>query len=283
MFHMMKASFKDQSAQTIPGTKAIRRALSLLKAFTDERPRRTLTGVATEVGLNKATAHRMLRVLEQEGFVHRYPDTGEFQLGPEIIVLGTRALRAVDIRDAARLELEALAEATGEDASLESLVGSEVLILDEERGHGLLSLGTELGTRWPAHATATGKVLIAFSEADLPEPPHGLAALTDHTIVSWEKWTRTLAEVRKKGYATNMEELVYGYASVAAPVRDGDGRVIAALSVGGSVHRVTRSRVPVLARNVVEAAIRLSEHLGYRPEITGPAPGHPASDRGLLP
>jgi DNA-binding IclR family transcriptional regulator len=274
----MNGETRPESPPAIPGTKAIYRVLSLLKVFSEGRVKRSLTDLAEEVGLSKATAHRMLKILEQENFVYRSPESGEYQLGPEIIVLGSRALRAIDIREAARPELRALAESTGEDATLEVLVGTEVLILEEERGHGLLSLGTELGTRWPAHATATGKILMAFSEAEMEEPSDGLAPLTKHTIVSWDEWKGTLEEVRKKGYATNLEELEYGYQSVAAPVRDRKGRVFAAVSVGGSVHRVTRSRIPELARSVREAALRLSERSGFRPESSGVPPDSPTSD-----
>jgi DNA-binding IclR family transcriptional regulator len=264
----MKASFKN-SAPTIPGTRAVQRVLSLLKAFPEDSPRQSLTELAVNVGLDKATALRMLRVLEQEGFVYRSPETGEYQLGSEVIVLGARALGAVDIRKVARPEIEALAEVTGVDSTLEALVGSEVLILDEARGESLLSLGTEVGSRWPVHATATGKVLLAFGEGEMPEPPGGLPALTDHTIVSWDEWLKVLSEVREQGYATNIEELEYGYASVAAPVRDRDGRTTASLSVGGPVHRVTRERMPALAVRVQEAAARLSERLGYRSASAG--------------
>jgi DNA-binding IclR family transcriptional regulator len=266
---MMKASFKTESPGTIPGTRAVERVLSLLKAFPENRPRRSLTELAAEVGLNKSTAHRMLSVLEREGFVVRSPDSGSFQLGPEMIVLGSRALRAVDIREAARPELEALAETTGEHATLESLVGAEVLILDEARGRGLLGIDSSIGTRWPAHATATGKVLLAFAEVKMPEPPDGLPAITDHTIVSWDQWSQALYEVREQGYATNIEELEYGYVSVAAPVQDGEGRTIVSLSIGGSVHRVTPDRIPALADSVREAASRLSERLGYRSDLPG--------------
>jgi DNA-binding IclR family transcriptional regulator len=242
----------------------VERVLSLLRAFTEDRPSWSLTELSAEVGLSKATAHRMLSVLEREGFVARQAGSADFQLGPEMIVLGALALRAVDIRMAARPELQFLAETTGEDASLESLVGTDVLILDEERGQGLLGLGTEVGTLWPAHATATGKVLIAGAEIEMTEPEGGLHAHTAHTITSWEKWTETLSEVRKKGYATNVEELVYGYVSVAAPIRDREGRTTASLSVGGSAHRVTVDRVPELAKAVKAAAGRVSERLGYR-------------------
>ncbi len=252
------------SPQPIPGTRAVKRVLSLLSAFSEGRPKWNLTELSAEVGLSKATAHRMLSVLEQEHFIMRSPGSADFQLGPEMIVLGTLALKALDLRAVARPELQFLAEATGEDVSLESLVGTEVLILDEERGRGLLGLGTEVGTRWPAYTTATGKALLATAESPMTEPQGGLKAMTAHTITSWDVWMKTLSEVRENGYATNLEELEYGYRSVAAPVRDREERTVAALSVGGSVHRVTEARIPELAKTVKEAAARISDRLGYR-------------------
>jgi len=250
--------------QPIPGTRAVKRVLSLLSAFSEIRPTWSLTELSAEVGLSKATAHRMLSVLEQEGFVVRPSGSADFQLGPEMIVLGVLALKSVDVRAVARPELRFLAKTTGEDASLETLVGTEVLILDEERGRGLLGLGTEVGTRWPAHATATGKTLLSCADHEMTEPTDGLHPMTAHTITSWESWTETLSEVREKGYATNLEELEYGYHSVAAPIRDREGRATASLSVGGSAHRVTMDRIPELAKAVQEAAARVSERLGYR-------------------
>jgi DNA-binding IclR family transcriptional regulator len=250
--------------QPIPGTRAVQRALSLLRAFSEERPRWNLTDLSAEVGLSMATAHRMLSVLEQDGFVVRPSGSADFQLGPEMIVLGALALKAVDVRALARPELVFLAESTGEDAYLESLVGAEVLILDEERGRGLMGLGTEVGTKWPAHATASGKVLLAGAEISMAEPPGGLQPMTGHTITSWEVWTETLSEVREKGYATTIEELEYGFISVAAPIRDREGRTAASLSVGGIAHRVTVDRIPELAKAVQEAAARVSKRLGYR-------------------
>ncbi len=263
----MEASFKTDSPRAIPGTQAVQRVLSILRAFSEESPKLSLTEISAAAGLNKATAHRMLSVLERENFVYRSPESGAFQLGSEMIVLGARALKAMDVRTAARPELQALAKETGADATLEILVNTEVLILDEVRGRGLLVLGTEMGTRWPAHATATGKVLLADAGLALPETSEGLSAITKHTIVSWDRWNATLSEVREKGYATNVEELEYGYVSVAAPVRDRNGRTTAAISIGGSVERVTIDRIPALAKVVREAASRISESLGYRKAV----------------
>lgn len=260
----MKESTTMTPPQPIPGTRAVKRVLSLLSAFSESRPRWNLTELSAEVGLSKATAHRMLSVLEQEGFITRCPGSAAFQLGPEMIVLGSLALKAVDVRAVARPELEFLAVATGEDVSLETLVGSEVLILDEERGRGLLGLGTEIGTRWPAHATATGKAILAYADPFMKEPAGGLESITAHTITSWQRWTQALSEIRESGFATNMEELEYGYRSVAAPVWDREGQASASLSVGGSAHRVTAERIPELAESVREAAARVSQKLGYR-------------------
>lgn len=261
---MMEAGFKTDSLPPIPGTQAIQRVLSILRAFSEECPRLSLTEISAAASLNKATAHRMLSVLEREHFVYRSPDSGEYQLGSEMIVLGARALNAVDVRAAARPELQALATETGEDATLEILVNTEVLILDEVRGKGLLVLGTEIGTRWPAHATATGKVLLTYAGPASPETAADLLASTEHTIVDSDEWKAALAEVLSNGYATNIEELEYGYTSVAAPVLDRHGRAAAAISVGGSTERVTVNRLPALAKTVTEAASRISLRLGYR-------------------
>jgi DNA-binding IclR family transcriptional regulator len=250
--------------QPIPGTRSVRRALSILRAFSEEKPTWSLTELAAESGLSKATTHRMLSVLGQEDFLVRRSRDGRYQLGPELIVLGLGALKAVDFRAVASHELRFLVGTTGADATLESLVGWEVLILGEEKGRSLLGLDTEIGTKWPAHATATGKVLIADVPEPMPLPPGGLDPLTANTLTSWERWTEELSRVREQGYATNLEELAYGYSSVAAPIRGPAGRAVAALSVGGSTHRITADRIPELAQAVREAAARVSERLGYR-------------------
>ncbi len=235
-----------------------------MQAFTDERPHRTLPELADELDLRKTTAHRILSGLEQKGFLSRGPQGAGYRLGPELIVLGARALRAVDIREVALPELKAMAKDTGDDLTLECGVGWEVLLLHEERGQSMLGLGSAAGTLWPAHATSTGKVLMAYADEPVQPPEGGLKAVTEYTTVSWEDWTATLDKVRREGFATSMEELEYGYAAVAAPVRDQTGRPTAAISIGGPLHRVNQDRIPELAEIVKAGALRISERLGYR-------------------
>ncbi len=244
-----------------PGAQAVARAIAVLKAFTDTRPRLTLAEITRTTRLNRATAYRLVAALEKEGLIARDKLGEAYRLGPEAIALGSRALRANDLRSVSRAELETLAHATGETATLETLAESEVVILDEVHGHYLVSSAPSIGTRWPAHATSTGKVLLAH----LPEAalPRSLPQLTDRTITNLTTLRRELARVREQGYAQAVEELELGFTAVAAPVRNHEGQVVAALSVGGLSARLTPDRMEGIAGRVREAAGRISRKLGY--------------------
>lgn len=249
-----------------PGTQAILRAISLLKVFTDERPEWGLAELARAAGLNKSTVYRLLTALESEGLVCRIEGGDTYRLGPETIVLGGRAIRANDLGSASRTELEALARQTREAASLEVLVEGEVLILDEAPGSYLVGAAPSIGTRWPAHATSTGKLLLAhLPPAELEpllQPP--LARLTPFTLAEPEALRAELARIREQGYATASEELEAGYVAVSAPVFYHDGRVAAALSLGGPAGRFTPECMPEFVRLLQAAAGRISARLGFR-------------------
>lgn len=240
--------------------------MTLLKAFSDERPEWGLSELARSVGLNKATAFRLLNALESEGMLARNPRTDQYRLGPETIALGARALRSNDLRSAARTVLTGLALAVSETATLEILEGGDVLILDEVAGPSLIGTSPSIGTRWPAYATSTGKVLLAELEpGDRGRRlPRRLPRITDQTITDRAALDRELAKVRALGFATAIEELEDGYVAIAAPVRDHDGRVVAGVSVGGPSARLTAARIVVIAPAVQTAAIEISRRLGAR-------------------
>jgi len=255
------------------GTQAPRRAVRLLKAFTPERPRLGLQDLAEAVGLNKTTAYRLLTALQSEGMVERAEDG--YRLGPELLALGARALGASELRQASRPELVALAESTRETATLEVLVGREALILDEVTGTHRVGTMPSVGTRWPAHAASTGKAILAF----LPEEQQAaflrgrLATLTPRTITEPRAFRRELARVAGRGWSLNAEELEPGFVAVGAPVRSADGRVTAAISVGGPKARLLAERVAELALLVPAAAARISERLGAAPAALPRKPG----------
>lgn len=265
-----------KQATAYPGTQAVRRSVGLLKAFTADRPQRGLAELARAVGLNKTTAFRMLAALEGEGMVERTPAGDAYRLGPELLLLAGRAGGAHDLRAAARAELEALARATRETATLEVLVGRETLILDEATGGHMVGARPSLGTRWPAHATSTGKVLLAHLEGERRDQALGGAwpALTPRTVTGRAALARALARVREDGHAVAQEELEPGFVAVAAPVRDASGAVVAALSVGGPKARLSAEALRACARRVEAAARRVSLRLG---DVGSPRPARPAA------
>jgi len=256
------------SKDVIPGTQAVTRAIALLKSFSDRDPELTLTELAQRAGLNKTTAYRLLTALEREGLVAR-GDAGEaYRLGPEMISLGGRALRANDLRSASHACLQSLAKQSGETATLEVLSGRQVLILDEVLSSHLVGTSQSVGTRWPAHATSTGKAMLAFlpgeQRRELLQAP--LERMTEHTLTDPEHLKSELAHIRSQGYATAIEEIEIGFVAVGAPVRDHSGKVIAAISLGGPSARLSASRLPVLGAQVADAARDISAALGFRPQ-----------------
>lgn len=249
-----------------PGTQAVLRAISLLKAFSDEQPQLGLAELTRMVGLNKTTTYRLLTALESQGLIVRSPANDTYRLGPEVIALGGRALRASDLRSVSRTELEGLARITGETATLEILMGPEVLVLDEVSGAHLVGATHYIGARWPAHATSTGKILLAFlpeaeQEAVLQQP---LVPVTSQTLTAPEDLRRELAQIRQQNYAIAVEELEAGFSAIAAPVRNHDGQVMAALSLNAPSARFTSERLQEIAPLLVEAAARVSAKLGYK-------------------
>jgi len=179
-----------------PGTQAVGRAIAILRALAAQPRALGVTEVAAAVGVNKAAIFRVMGALEQEGLVVR-DDNDAYRLGPDLISLGMSALGATDLRSAAHAELAWLVDETGETATLEVLDGENVLIIDEMIGRFLLGSVPELGLRWPAYATSSGKVLLAFS-ADAPEP-HALRKRAAHTITS-----------RRRGVLRSRKFFVFG-------------------------------------------------------------------------
>ncbi len=248
------------------GTQSVLRAISLLKMFSDAQPEWSLSDLARAADLNKTTTYRLLTALEREGMLARNRRTGSYHLGPETIALGGRALRSNDLRSAGHAELEWLAGTVGEAATLEVLVGDQVLILEEVPASYLIAPWQSIGTRYPAHATSTGKLLLAAladteREAALRRP---FQRLTNKTITDPQEMEREMARISAQGYATAVEELEPDFVAVAAPVHNHDGQVVAAVSIGGPVTRLNAERLPQVTSAVVQAGRRISQRLGFK-------------------
>lgn len=248
-----------------PGTQAVRRAVTLLKMFNEEHPQWKVTDLARHAKFKKSTASRLLIALEREGLLVFDPARDAYSLGPELIVLGGRAMRSNDLQSLSRSELQGLAEATGETASLEVLSVRDVLIIGEVLSGHLLSSGQTLGTRWPAFATSTGLAILAYRPEDEVEEAlkAPLPKLTPKTITSTSELRRLILEARATGYAVAEEALELGYVAIGAPLRNESGYAVGAVSVGGPVIRITPDRVARIGELLRRAAERISSRLGH--------------------
>jgi DNA-binding IclR family transcriptional regulator len=268
--HIVKLHSTKSSPQAPTGTQAVERAFAILRAFTDARREWALADLSRALKLTKPTALRLLGVLERQGMLQRTVQGGTYRLGPTAIQLGALAQRSNDLPTAARPELEQLSLHSGETASLEVLTGPEILILDETRGRLRGSSSEQLGSRWPAHAAATGKVLLAAArDADddtwqqfLAGTQGKLARYADRTITSMARLTTELAQVSRVGDATAIEEMAPGYVGIAAPIIDHLGRTVGAICLGGPRTRFSDRKLPAMIRQVVEAAHLVSLRLG---------------------
>ncbi len=251
------------------------RTFLVLRAFDDQHRHWQLSALARTLGMTRPTTLRLLGALEREGMVERTAG-GEYRLGPGAIRLGALAQRATDLPEAARPELATLAAATGETASLEILVGTEIMVLAEVRGTHRGAWTEVVGGRWPAHAAATGKLLLADARAHndgwaefRAETRGRLARFTTRTPATLARLEAALDEVETQGVSAAIEELEPGYTAVAAPVRNHLGRVVAAVCLGGPSVRLPMRRLATLQREVRAAADRISARLGA-PEAAPP-------------
>ena len=253
------------SSKPYSGTQAVLRAISLLKLFTDSQPEWGLTDLSEAAKLNKTTTYRLLTALESEELIKRDANSDVYRLGPFAITLGGRALRANDLRALCQPELKKLAALAKETASLELLIGKDIFILDEATTDRVISGGQDIGSRWPAHATSTGKAMLAaLPEEQLAELlVGGLTAVTPHTITNAAIFRQELAKIRTRGYAIADEELEIGLVAVAAPVLNYDKDAVAAISLAAPKVRLDTDRIAYLGQHVQAAAQRISVQLGY--------------------
>ncbi len=243
------------------GAQAALRAVRLLKIFSNERPELSLAELSKASGLNKTTTHRLLRALQSEGLIDRNAATCAYSLGPALMALGVQALSSNDLRRRVRPLLRMLAKETGETATLEVPVEDSMLILDEVAGSHVLGTAGNIGTRWPIHATSTGKVWLAFDESGIDRLSEDLRPLTVKTEIRKDAFPAQLAEIRRRGYAVSVDELEDGFTAIATVIRGALGDVQGALSIGGPTQRLNAARRAELGTSLCRIASKLNpEH-----------------------
>ncbi len=214
------------------------RGLAVIRAFDAEHPELTLAEVARITGLNRASARRFLHTLVELGYV-RF-DGRLFALRPKILELGYAYLSSLSLPEVAMPHLEHLVERVHESSSVSVLDGDEVVYVARVPTRRIMRIAIAVGTRFPAFATSMGRVLLAGQSDDWLDgylATAKLSAITTHTIADANRLRAEVLRIRRDGYALVDQELEEGLISLAAPIRDGDGRVIAAVNLSTQTSR----------------------------------------------
>jgi DNA-binding IclR family transcriptional regulator len=253
------------SSTPVRRVRAVDHAVDVLEAMAKVGRAVGVSDLARMTGLSKATVHHLLNTLENRRFVMREPSSPLYRLSWALYELGSNVVRDVDLSRVARPYLDRLALQTKESVLLGILDGESVLYLDRGEAPMGLQMRANAGRRSPLHATASGKVLLAFSpdpgllERLLAEP---LPRLTTTTITDPAVLRRELAEVPAQQYATCWQEREVGLCSVAVPLRDYTGAVIGSLAVAGPATRLTAATLPAHLAPLQMTGRRIEAHLG---------------------
>lgn len=237
------------------GAQAIERASTLLVHILEAPTPPLLTQLATTHELAKSTTSRILSALERQGLVAR-DGVGAFIPGPALTRFARTRAGEPDLVSQYRPLLERLAAVTGETANLAIAANDAVELLDQVDGQYLLGTRNWVGSSVPLHCSSLGKVLLAFGAAEIP--PGRLERRTDKTIATRAELVIELEQVKRRGFAVIRDELEAGLTAVAAPIRNADGQVVAAVSITGPTSRITAARTPALGLVLVDETRRFS-------------------------
>ncbi len=224
-----------------------------------------VTEIAAELGVHKSTVSRLIAVLESRGYVEQVSDRGKYRLGFSIARLARASSGHLDLVKLSQDVCDSLAAEVGETTNLAVLDADRIINIAEAIGPAEITLRTWVGQSCPAHATSSGKVLLAgLDAADVRfRLASVLESFTQNTVVKIADLQRELAIVRERGWACVTEELEVGLNAVAAPVHDADAQVIAALSVSGPSYRMGPAQFEEAAKQTIAAGDAISRRLGW--------------------
>ncbi|MCS6817435.1 MAG: IclR family transcriptional regulator [Blastocatellia bacterium] len=252
--------------QSVP---AVERALTLLEVLAESKRGYTLSELARLLRLPRSSTHCLLLTLERRGYLHRNEQTGRYMFGLKLLGLANKALSRIELRERAAPYLQALMQQTGLTVHLAILDRGEAVLVEKVEPPGLLRLATWIGKRMDIHCTGVGKALLAY----LPEEEierlireRGLPRHNENTIASPKRLREELARIRAQGYSLDDEEDEVGLRCLGAPIFDHTGRVVASISVAGTIAQITRENMVALAEAVKRTAATISQQLGFAPE-----------------
>lgn len=255
----------NQSEPPAIGTETVDLSLRLLEFLAHSTAAVGLSDLARQFDASKATLHRHLQTLAHHGYVRQEAETLRYTAGIKLFILGEKLRERFDVLAIARPEMTRLRDETGHAVTLSALVDEQVVVLELIQGPSFVNFGTQPGTVLPLHASAHGKVALAFGPEDLlarclSKP---LKVWTPHTVCTRSALERAVAQVRSRGWATSPNQVLEGVNGLAAPIFSHSGRYAGAIAVAGAVQTVPGSPSAELVKAVRRAAAQISRHLGH--------------------
>ena len=248
---------------------ALARGLEVIHAFSADTPEMTLSDIAQHTDLSPATVRRSLITLEQLGYVRR--NERQFLLAPKVLSLGASYFAAMNLKEVAQNDLVALVEHVHDASSLTVLENFEVVYVAHVPSDQRVQHGRSVGSRLPAHATSTGLVLLAHASKDHRAKllaTKNLTAYTSKTPVTATDLRSVFAQVQRDDYLVARDTIEYGAIALAVPVRDGQGRVVAALNCASKTDVVNeKSIVQTRLGPLQEAARQIGAMLDRYPAL----------------
>lgn len=247
---------------------ALGRGLSILDCFVDGHAHLSLAEISARAGFQKGTTFRLLRTLEEAGYVRQDSVTKQYHLSFKVLDLQRAALEALDLPKHAQPLLEELNQVLHESVSIAVLEGTRIRYIARVPSRRIMSINLQVGSTLPAHATSMGKVLLAHEPpaaiADL-YPGAALETFTPRTIGTVAALVAELEAVRTQGFALTDEELEFGLRSAAAPIYDHTGSVVAAINVSAASARIPMRQLRAdFLPQLVSTAAMISRRLGYQ-------------------
>ena len=250
----------------MPIIQSVDRALRILDLFDEHTTELKITDISDQIGLHKSTVHSLLKTLQQRGYINQNLENGKYGLGMKLFERGNYVIQSLDIRKLAKKYLMDLSAKTGQTTHLVILDGKEGTYIDKVEGPMAVILYSRIGKRIPLHCSAVGKALIAFKEKDeikkiLAE--YAYTQQTEFTITNEIEFLQELEKVQSQGYAVDNQENEPGVRCIAAPIRNHENKVIAAISLSTLIAGVDDIQLGIFVQQLKQASSALYQKMGH--------------------
>ena len=255
---------QDAKRYIVPG---LRRGLQILRVFDRQRTQLGAPEIARELGIPRSTVFRLMQTLEFMGLLEKVDYSSEYRLGIGVLSLGFEYLASMEVTELARPILDRLRDETGFSSHLAIRDSTDVVFVVKSAAKVAFASSVTIGTRFPAHATILGRVMLAdLTNTELQSiyPSSKLPSYSDQTPETLNSLKMILGGDAARGYALSAAYFEHGIGSIAAPVRDNSGRVIAAINVIFQDGKVEKHQY---IDRVLQAASDLSRQLNYHPPV----------------